>query len=456
MPRNIRPRKERPFTRVLRSFCASLLLVCTLLSLVPAAHAVSDPDGLTSEACLIYNIETDKILFEKAIDKPVYPTATVKIMTGLLALEYYQDDLDVLVPVTDEAISGVYGTTSINLVAGEEISARNLLYALLVLGANDAACVLAYNIGGNLTAFVNMMNERAQKIGCKNTVFTNCTGIHDDNMVTTARDMLKIAQYAYNNSNFMAMSSMDSYTIPATNKRYERILYNRNYIVSTQYYTKYYNSLAKGMCSGNTKEGGYCLVTTIRKSGCTYIIICMHSYFNEEENYVYSYNDCKVLIDWAYNNYDFVSVIDTTTMVCELPVTLSTEVDYVTLLPEQPVEMFLPRDVDVSTAVTLRWFLLSDSIEAPIKEGQIAGVLAVQYEDKLYATVDLVTKGNISRSEFLYFLSVIRNVVTSRPFFLCCIAALLIGIYYVLFTAVYRQKAKKRAEKRRQPNLTRR
>lgn len=440
----------------LRSFCAVLCLLSTLAALVPAVHAVDDPVGLTSQACLIYNLETDKILYGRELDTPVFPTATVKIMTGLLALEYYADDLDVLVPVTDEAISGVHGTTSINLAAGEEISARNLIYALLVLGANDAACVLASNISGNVTAFVNLMNQRAREIGCKNTVFTNCTGIHDNNMVTTARDMLKIAMYAYSNSNYMAMSSTDSYTIPATNKRYERILYNRNYIVSTQYYTKYYNPLAKGMCSGNTKEGGYCLVTSIRKNGCTYIIICMNSYFNEEENYIYSYNDCKLLMNWAYDNYDFVSVIDTTTMVCELPVTLSSEVDYVTLLPEQPIEMFLPRDIDVSTAVTLHWLLFSDSIEAPIKDGQIAGILAIQYEGDLYATVDLVTKGNINRSEFLYYLSVIRRIVTSRLFFILCGAALLVGIYYVLFTAVYREKARKRAEKRKRPNLTRR
>ena len=436
---------------------AVLLLMIPLMltaAMAPRARAVSDPEGLTSQACLMYNLETDSILWGREIDTKVFPTALVKMMGAMLALEYYADDLDRELTVPAEALSGVYGT-SINLVEGEVITVRNLLYATLITGANDAISVLAYSIAGNVTAFVNMMNAKATELGCKDTVYTNCTGIHDENMRTTARDVLRIALYAYTNSNYMAMSSETSYVIPATNKRKERTLNNRNYIVSTQYYTKYYNSLAKGMSSGNTQEGGYCLVTSIRRQGCTYLVVCMNSHYNEEENYVYTYHDCEVLVDWAYNNYNFVSVIDETTMICELPVTLSSEVDYVTLLPEKPIEMFLPKDIDIDTAIKLNWILLSDKIEAPIKEGEIAGVLTVKYDDELVASVNLVTKGSVSRSEFLYFLTVIEGIVTSRMFLIGVAAALVLALFYVLFTAVYREKARRRAERRRYPNLKR-
>ncbi len=428
-------------------------MLCTGMTI--PVRAVSDPENLTSQACLIYNLETDSILFGKEIDTKVYPTALVKMIGAMIALEYYADDLDRELTVPAEALSGVFGNT-INLVEGEVISVRNLLYATLISGANDAISVLAYSIAGNVTAFVNMMNSKAQQLGCKDTVYTNCTGIHDPNMRTTARDVLRIALYAYTNSNYMAMSSETSYTIPATNKRKERTLNNRNYIVSTQYYTKYYNSLAKGMSAGNTIEGGYCLVTSLRRQGCTYLVVCMNSYFNEEENYVYSYRDCETLVDWAYNNYNFVSVVDDTTMICEMPVTLSSEVDYVTLLPEHPIEMFLPKDIDLDTAIQLNWILFSDKIEAPIKEGEIAGVMTVKYDDELVASVNLVTKGAVSRSEFLYFLTVIRQIVSSRLFFLVVAAAIIIGILYVFFTAVYREKARRRAERRSRPELRRR
>lgn len=429
------------------------ILICTGFSI--PVQAVSDPQDLTSQACLIYNLETDSILYGREIDTSVYPTALVKMTGAMLALEYYADDLDRELTVPAEALSGVFGNT-INLVEGEVITVRNLLYATLISGANDAMSVLAYSIAGNVTAFVNMMNQKVQELGCKDTVYTNCTGIHDQNMRTTARDTLRIALYAYTNSNYMAMSSETSHVIPATNKRKERTLNNRNYIVSTQYYTKYYNSLAKGMSSGNTKEGGYCLVTSIRRQGCTYLVVCMNSYFNEEENYVYSYRDCEVLVDWAYNNYNFVSVVDDTTMICEMPVTLSSEVDYVTLLPEHSIEMFLPKDIDVDTAVKLNWVLFSDKIEAPIKEGEIAGVMTVKYDDNLVASVNLVTKGAVSRSEFLYFLTVIRSIVSSKLFLVITAAAAVLAVLYVFFTAVYREKARRRAERRQRPELRRR
>jgi len=444
-------KNQRFFRRVI----VWLLLCVTLLPmLTPRVSAVADPQGLESQACLIYNLETESILYGHEIDTPVFPTSTVKMLLAMLVLEHYADDLDVELTVTRDAINECVGT-SISLVVDEKISVRDLLYAVLIMGANDAACVLAYSITENLTTFVNRMNEKLKELGCTDTYYTNCTGVHHNNMRTTARDTLRIALYAYTNSNFMAMSSETSYTIPATNKSSERQLSNRNYIVSMQYFTKYYNSLAKGMNAGNTKEGGYCLVTSLRKQGCTYIVVCMNGHFDEEDGIICTYRDCETMVDWAYNNYDFVSVVDQTTMICELPVELSSDIDYVSLLPEKPIKMFLPKDIDVESAVQLDWILMADKIEAPIKEGQVAGVLTVRYDNELVAVVNLVTKGNISRSEFLYLLTMIRRIVSSQIFLISVASAITIAVLYVFFTAVYREKARRRLQRKKYPNLKR-
>lgn len=438
--------------RLISAFFALLFVISCF---TVQTSAVTAPQGLHSKSCLIYNLETETILYGVAIDEEVYPTSTVKIIAGMLALEYYENQLDKILTVPAEALAGAMGT-SISLRAGEEISVRDLLYAVLVAGANDAVCVLAYHIAGNVTAFVNMMNEKVRELGCKNTFYTNCTGVHDVNMVTTAADTLKIALYAYTNSNFMAMSSETSYTIAPTNKTTkERKIYNRNFIVSTQYYTLYYNSLAKGMNAGYTSDGGYCLVTSLRKKGCTYIVVCMGARTDPETQRIHTYTDCETLVNWAYDNYDFVSLVDQTTMICELPVTLSSDVDYVTLLPAEPIEMFLPKDIDVSTAVKLNYILLADSIEAPIKEGEIAGVLTAHYNDKPVATVNLVTKDNVSRSEFLYFLTTVRGIVTHPLFYIIVAIAILLALFFVFFKAVYLEKARRKAMRRKQPNLSR-
>ena len=117
--------------------------------------------------------------------------------------------------------------------------------------------------------------------------------------------------------------------------------------------------------------------------------------------------------------------------------------------------MFLPKDIDIDTAIQLHYILLSDTIQAPIAEGEIAGILTVKYDGTLVSSVNLVTKGSVSRSEFLYFLTIIRRIVSSRLFAVCVAAAFLLGIFYVLFTAVYREKARRRAMRRKYPHLTR-
>ena len=440
----------KQLSKILMCCVISMCLLIQMTIPVLAAPEIDAPSYVLIEA------STGQIILEKNPTERRSPASITKIMTLLVIFDELAKGNANL---TDEVMTSEYaksmGGSQVFLETGEVQTLDTMIKCIAVASGNDASVAVAEHIAGSEAEFVNMMNAKAQELGCKDTVYTNCTGIHDPNMRTTARDVLRIALYAYTNSNYMAMSSETSHVSPATNKRKERTLNNRNYIVSTQYYTKYYNSLAKGMSSGNTKEGGYCLVTSIRRQGCTYLVVCMNSYFNEEENYVYSYRDCEVLVDWAYNNYNFVSVVDDTTMICEMPVTLSSEVDYVTLLPEHTIEMFLPKDIDIDTAIQLNWILFSDKIEAPIKEGEIAGVMTVKYDDDLVASVNLVTKGAVSRSEFLYFLTVIRSIVSSRMFFIGCAAAAVIAVLYVFFTAVYREKARRRAARRQRPDLRR-
>ena len=106
--------------------------------------------------------------------------------------------------------------------------------------------------------------------------------------------------------------------------------------------------------------------------------------------------------------------------------------------------------------VTVELAKQQEFMTTSIKEGEIAGVMTVKYDDELVASVNLVTKGAVSRSEFLFFLTVIRNIVQSRLFFLCVIGAIIVALFYVFLTAVYREKARRRAERRQRPELRRR
>ena len=130
------------------------------------------------------------------MDERIFPTSTVKIMTGIVAIEALGNDLQKEVVITKEMLSQVAGN-NIGLKSGEVVTVEQLLYGTLVNSANDTAIALAYAAYGSVEAFVAKMNEKATWLGAYDTYYANPTGMHNDAMVTTVADTAAIAKYAY-------------------------------------------------------------------------------------------------------------------------------------------------------------------------------------------------------------------------------------------------------------------
>lgn len=173
--------------------------------------------NIHSDAAILMDYKTGTVLYSKASEEKMYPASTTKILTAILALE--KCNLDDVVTVSKSAISSIpSGYSSAYLSEGEEISVNDLISVFLVHSANDAGYVLAEHISGSIDEFANLMNEKALEIGCKNTHFTNPSGIHDENHYTTAYDLALIAKYCMQNSKFRNIVSMKTCTINSTNK----------------------------------------------------------------------------------------------------------------------------------------------------------------------------------------------------------------------------------------------
>ena len=183
------------------------------------------PD-ITSTAAMIMEDSTQTTVYAKNMDQVLYPGATVKVMTTLLTLENAQ--LSDQVTMTATGVSGVTdGGASISAQLDEVFTVEQCLYAIMLASANDVALQIAEQIGGSVDGFVQMMNNRAVELGCTNTVFTNPTGLPDENQHTTAHDMALITKAAIDNESFRAIAETTSYTIPATNvSGGERVLTN--------------------------------------------------------------------------------------------------------------------------------------------------------------------------------------------------------------------------------------
>ena len=292
--------------------CCSLFLQTPVLAAEETADAASVsaistndiagwPQGpdITSTAAVIMEDSTNTTLYAKNMDQILYPGATVKVMTTLLALENTQ--LSDQVTMTATGVSGVTdGGANISAQIDEVFTVEQCLYAIMLASANDVALQLAEHIGGSVDGFVQMMNARAAELGCTNTVFTNPTGLPDENQHTTAHDMALIMKAAADNESFQTIAGTTSYTIPATNvSGGERVLTN-NFSMLTNTNAAYYQYCTGGR-EGYTEASGSTLVCSAQKNGITLIAVVLQGTSGTTAT------EAASLLNYGFDNFNMLS-----------------------------------------------------------------------------------------------------------------------------------------------------
>lgn len=403
-------------------------------------------------AAYLYNFENDRVLFEYNSTERVYPASTVKIMTAIVIFDMFGDALDTKITVTKDMLDEVTGNR-IGFSVGEVVTYEQMLYCMLVNSANDAAIILAHAAAGDTSSFVNLMNDKAAWIGAYSTYYANPTGMHNDAMITTARDTALIAKYAYNIPGFIDITSTPKYVMEATNMSDYRNIYNRNCMISKYYSTDYYYSRAIGINVGATTQGGYalCGIAEDAESGLTYLAVVLGAdgVDNDGNEVLYNYENVIKMFDWAFTSYDYATVLSKKKMICELPVNLSSTLDHVTLVPEKDITVYLPTSVDLENDIKFSYNTYEDSIDAPVEAGQAEGTITVLYGDEILGSCSLITTSSITRSEFLYFLSRVKDFVGGRFFRATVISIVVLSLLYVFLKARSREKRIRRMRGRK-------
>lgn len=254
---------------------------------------------ISSEAAVVMENTTNTILYSKNADEELFPGSTVKIMTCLLALENTQ--LTDQVTMTATGVSGVTdGGASISSQVDEVFTVEQCLYAIMVSSANDIALQIAEHVGGSVENFVQQMNTTAQKLGCTNTVFTNPTGLPDDQQHTTAHDMALIMQAAIQNEDFQTIAAATSYTIPATNKAAARNLTSKFTMTDTGS-TGFYEGCIGGK-EGYTEASGSTLVCAAKRNGMTLISVVLKGASGQTAP------DAASILNYGFDNFTTLSL----------------------------------------------------------------------------------------------------------------------------------------------------
>ncbi len=432
---------------------------------VPSVPEISLPVLNRCSAGGVCNGETGEMLFSSNENKKVFPAATVKLMTALLALEHYSGKLDAVISVTEPMLQDVSGVT-VDLRAGEALTVRQLLACLVVGSANDAALVLARSISGTVEDFVARMNRKAAELKMESTVYHNPTGMHHKDMVTTVSDTLKLAVVLYRNAEFMNLCGRETFEIPANQAHGKRLIHNRNYLVSNRLTPDYYDPDVNGMNYGSTYEAGGCVVASTEVDGAIHIAAVFGGQSetvvtNPEETdsedassietkvVAHAFHEVKSLIAWAKKSFTYYLVAGTSDVICEIPVRLGDGREHVALFPAEPVELYLPADLNPAKDIRTECTLYENALTAPVMAGVIAGTYSVYYLGELVAQVELTTRSTVDRSIWGYYAERAADFIRSETFRKGALIGLGVLILYALCMSVWRYQARKKALLRR-------
>ena len=346
------------------------MTIISFLGIYSSSETVGVRQIITSaRSAVLYVPETKDFLYLKNPDERLPMASTTKIMTALVAIESCQ--LNEYVTVDHSAV-GIEGSSAY-LKEGEVLTVEQLLYALMLQSANDAATALAIHISGSIEEFASVMTERAKQLGAINTSFTNSHGLDDEQHYTTARDLALIAAEALSNECFLQIVS-------TTKKSFDTELTRRTFINHNKLLWRYEGCI--GVKTGYTKRSGRCLVGAAEKNGLKLISVTL-----DAPN---DWADHSAMLDYGFDTLEKITLVDSGELEYLIPVIggINTTLK---VTNTDSARVILPcSDNKVSSRLSLSRFAV-----APVNKGDIFGEMVYTVNGKEYARVKLIATEDI-------------------------------------------------------------
>ena len=266
-----------------------LLLSTFMISMMALLVSAETNVNVKAKSSALYNPDTKSFLYQNNASTPLPLASTTKIITALIAIETLNPEE--IIKITKEAV-GVEGS-SLYLSDGDELTAKDLIYGVLLQSANDAATALALHISGDISSFAAKMTDRANEIGAINTNFENPHGLDSKEHYTTAHDLSLIAAEALSNDTFRKITSTRKYTFKIGDET--RTIVNHNKLLNS------YDGCI-GVKTGYTKKSGRCLVSAAERDGVTLIAVTL----NDPDDW----QDHTDMLDYGFSELESVKLTD--------------------------------------------------------------------------------------------------------------------------------------------------
>lgn len=448
--------------------------------------------GPHCKSLFMLNIDTDTVVYTLNPDDPLPMASMTKIMTYIIAYENIPDIENTVITVPQAVADDLENTGSslAGVQVGEKLTGLQLLYLLMIPSGNDAAVTLMKYVDGlyesgqlvlenapnpedpaageeatpappaagnegetegdgitdytGKSYFVQLMNEKAAELGCTNTHFTNPHGLHSENHYTSARDMGRITQYAMNLPYFMDIVGERDYRKEPTNMDPEgSSVYTTNRMIQPypdDYGNEYWYSYATGIKTGSHDEAGYCLTASATYYGYTYIVVAMGNMEGYGKGVHEEMLDCRTLFRWAFTSLEKKTVVSQGDVLSSVKLEYAYQKDELLLAADEDVSVMLPESVEQSSIIIT--VEKPESVQAPIRKGEVVGNATLTYANEVIATVPVVATESVARSDLIAGWEQGRKLLTS-PWFVAIMAVIgALVVVYLILVVFYRRKQK--------------
>ena len=369
-----------------------LLIIAILFSFIPSVKAEDLKLTTKAKSSILIESSTGEIIHSYNEHDKLAPASMTKIMSLILIMEEIEKGslkLDEEIIISENASK--MGGSQIYLEKGEKMIVNDLLKAICVGSANDAVVALAERISGTEEAFVFKMNQKAKKLGLKDTNFKNATGLDTANHYSSAYDMAYMAKELVRHKKILEYSGIyETYLRQNTNKKF--------WLVNTNKLIKTYDGM-DGLKTGYTKEAGYCLTATAKRNNMRLIGIVMGEETSKERN-----EEITKMLDYGFNMYKVNKYLDKNTKVGELKNNKS-NISKVDIVPKDNINTLVKKG---NKKRKLSYKLNINNNKLPISKGKKIGYLDIYEKGKKLYSVDVTVNKSIKKANIIELI--LRNV----------------------------------------------
>lgn len=397
------------------------MVIFLLASVAPAWAAAVKRPAITAGGAVTYCQNTGEIIYAKNKNKRFAPYSTTKMMTALLAVQNLPMDKE----VTISERAAQEGEATMNLVPGEVVTVKDLVYGTLILSGNDAAWALAEAVSGNVNKFVKLMNKTAKNIGCENTHFSNPNGMDENDHYSTAYDMMLITKLALSNETIREAAGTVKYKMDATNKSDKRVMKTHVPLIGEK------NSGYYAGKTGYWDDNNCSIVLGYENNGLQLCVVVLDATKDEREK------DVKKITEYTSKKVEGVKVIDKDVEEGKVRIKQGAKTRLRTYTAEVGYA-YLPKEASESLIGTK--VVMYNDVTAPVKAGTVVGKFEIYVGEDLVNQVDLIIKEDVEKGWFPSYLGISNRATVIIG---VIVVLLLIARIWIGMEAAKRKRRKK-------------